>query len=292
MKFKDDFHIYAIITIIFWSLAYVLTRLALIHFSAYSLGFLRYFVASCALIVIVIAVKIKPPKKSDLKWFALTGATGFFLYIITFNKGCETVTASTSSIIIATVPVITALIAHFIYKERLKGIQWVATALSFSGVALLTMFNGIFTISNELIWLLLAAVCLSLYNILQRKLTKTYSALQTSAFSIFGGTIMLSIFLPASVAEVKCAPAVPLLYVAILGVFSSAIAYVSWSKAFSLARNTSSVSNYMFVTPFLTTLLGFLLAGEIPDFLTILSGVIILSGLLLFNFGGRLITPP
>jgi drug/metabolite transporter (DMT)-like permease len=163
------------------------------------------------------------------------------------------------------VPVITALIAHFIYKERLKGIQWVATALSFSGVALLTMFNGIFTISNELIWLLTAAVCLSLYNILQRKLTKTYSALQTSAFSIFGGTIMLSIFLPASVAEVKCAPAVPLLYIAILGVFSSAIAYVSWSKAFSQARNTSSVSNYMFVTPFLTTLLEMSSGGCFPD---------------------------
>ena len=287
MKFKDSFHVYAIITIVFWSLAYVLTRLALKHFSAYPLGFLRYFVASCALIVIVATAKIKPPKKSDAKWFILTGATGFFLFMLTFNKGCETATASTSSIVIATSPIITALMAHFMYQERLKGFQWAATLISFSGVVVLTIFNGIFTVDRGLIWLLSAAISLSLYNLLQRKLTKTYSALQTSAYSIFSGTIMLSVFLPASVAEVKSAPAIQLLYIAILGIFSSAIAYVSWSKALSKAKYTSSVSNYMFVTPFLATLLGFLLAGETPDFSTILGGIIILSGLLIFNFAGR-----
>jgi hypothetical protein len=34
------------ITIFFWSLAYVLTRIALRHYSALPLGFLRYFIAS------------------------------------------------------------------------------------------------------------------------------------------------------------------------------------------------------------------------------------------------------
>jgi drug/metabolite transporter (DMT)-like permease len=150
------------------------------------------------------------------------------------------------------------------------------------------MSNGEFTVNAGLIWLFAAAVFLSSYNLLQRKLTKNYSALQTSAFSIFAGTIMLSIYIPASIAEVNSAPAIQLFYVAVLGVFSSAVAYVSWSKAFALAKNTSSVSNYMFVTPFLATLFGFLIAGETPDNSTVLGGIIIFSGLLLFSFGNKL----
>ena len=69
----------------------------------------------------------------------------------------------------------------------------------------------------------------------------------------------------------------------LLGVFSSAVAYVSWAKAFSIAPNTSSVSNYMFVTPFLATLLGFFISGELPTGRTLLGGAIILSGMFFFQ---------
>ena len=58
MKLKDSFHPYAIITIFFWSLAYVLTRLTLQYFSAFSLGFLRYFIASCTLLIVAIITKM------------------------------------------------------------------------------------------------------------------------------------------------------------------------------------------------------------------------------------------
>jgi len=58
----------------------------------------------------------------------------------------------------------------------------------------------------------------SIYNLLQRKLTKSYQALQSSAFSIF----------------------------------------------------------------------GFLMANEVPDKATLTGGTIILSGILIFNFGGKI----
>ena len=289
LKLKDSFHPYACMTIIFWSLAYVLTRLTLQYFSALSLGFLRYFAASCALLVIVLTARIKAPNKADLKWYLLAGFFGFFLYMIAFNKGCVTVTASTSSLVIATVPVITALLARFIYREKLSVLQWAAMAIEFCGVALLLLMDHAFSLNGGLLWLILAAIALSVYNLLQRKLTKTYTGLQASAYSIFAGTLMLTIFLPASVREVPSAPPVQLLYIAILGIFSSAIAYATWAQAFKKATKVSSVSNYMFVTPFLTTLLGFLLAGEKPDVPTIAGGAVILTGMLIFNFGGRIL---
>ena len=115
---KKSYHFYAIITIIFWALAFVFTRLGLQYFDVYSLSFLRYLVASITLLVIICFIKINRPKKEDLFSFILSGALGFFLYVILFNKGTALVSAATSSIIIATVPVFTALLATFFYKEN------------------------------------------------------------------------------------------------------------------------------------------------------------------------------
>lgn len=288
MKIKNNYHIYAMITIIFWSLAYVLTRLSLQYFTPFSLGFLRYFVASCTLIIVWVFTRMKLPQRKDLPYFVVAGALGFFFYMIAFNLGQKTVTASTGSIVIATVPLLTAFIARFVYKEKLSFVQWLALIIEFAGVAVLTLMNGILSFNIGLVWLFLAALALSLYNLLQRRLTKKYSALQTSAFSIFFGTILLAVFLPASVKQVFNAPPLQWGYLVILGVFSSAIAYVSWSKAFAKAEKTSQVSNYMFITPFLTSLLGYLLADEIPELSTLVGGGIILLGVFVFNFGERL----
>lgn len=287
MKFKNSFHPYAMVTIVFWSLAYVLTRLTLQYFSAFSLGFLRYFVASGALLVIAVMTKMQLPRKRDIPWFLASGGIGFFFYMIAFNQGQATVTAATGSVVIATVPVITALFARFVYGEKLMRFQWCAIAVEFVGVAVLTLMNSTFSVNTGLLWLLLAALALSIYNLLQRKLTKTYTALQASAYSILFGTCMLAVFAPTAIQEVSQAPSIQYFYLAVLGVCSSAVAYVSWAKAFSKARKTSQVSNYMFVTPFLTSILGFLLAGEVPDKATLVGGGIILLGVFLFNFGGR-----
>lgn len=285
MRIKDSPHPYAAITIIFWSLAYVLTRVLVQYFSVYSLGFLRYFVASCALVIIALITKMRLPRLIDLGWFLLSGAAGFFFYIIAFNTGSVYVSASTSSLAIATVPVITALFSCIIYHEKIKGFQWIAIIIEFSGVMLLTLINGDFMVNKGLLWLFLAAISLSSYNLLQRRLLKNYSALQVSTFSIFTGTLMLTIFLPGSVEEVTNAMPIHIFYIAVLGVFSSAIAYLTWSVAFSKTKMTSTVSNYMFITPFLTTLLGFLVSREVPDLPTVLGGAVILTGLFIFNFG-------
>jgi drug/metabolite transporter (DMT)-like permease len=287
MKLKDSFHTYAMITIVFWSFAYVLTRATLQYFSVYSLGFLRYFIASCALVVIAILTKMSFPRKSDLIWFIFAGTVGFFLYVIAFNKGQLSVTASTASIVIATVPVLTALLAQMIYKENLNKFQWLAIGIEFAGVLVLTLMNGIFSINLGLFWLFLAALVLSMYNLLQRKLTKTYTALQTSAFSIFFGTLLLAIFLPSSIREASSAPNIQIFYVVMLGIFSSAIAYVTWSIAIAKAKQTSQVSNYMFINPFLTSIIGFFMAGEIPEQSALIGGTIILLGIVVFNFGEK-----
>ena len=288
MKWKDSYHPYAMVTILFWSLAYVLTRLCLQYFSAFSLGFLRYFIASLALLVMAVWTKMRPPRKKDIPLFIASGAMGFFLYMIAFNQGQARVTAATASVVIATVPVITSLLASLLYREKLQGFQWVAILVEFAGVVVLTLMDSAFTVNGGLFWLFLAACSLAVYNLLQRKLTKTYSALQASTYSIFCGTIMLAVFAPMSIREVSHAPKAQYVYLLILGVCSGAIAYVTWSKAFSKAKQTSLVSNYMFLTPFLTSILGFALAHEYPGRATLVGGALILLGVGFFNMAGSL----
>jgi drug/metabolite transporter (DMT)-like permease len=43
----------------------------------------------------------------------------------------------------------------------------------------------------------------------------------------------------------------------------------------------------MFVTPLLTSILGFVIAGETIDISTLVGGTIIILSLLLFNIGGK-----
>ena len=276
---------YALATVFCWALAFVFTRMTLSYFSAASLGFLRYLVASAALIVIAIVTKMKPPKVVDWPLFLVSGFFGFFLYMIVFNKGLSSVPAATASVVNATVPVVTALIAGVVYQEKVQGFQWASVVVELVGVVVLTAMSGGLTQSGGLMWLFLAALSLSTYNILQRKLTKKYSAMQASTYSIFARTLMLAIFSPMAFRELAAAPAIQYAYVILLGVFPSAIAYVSWSVAFSKAERTSQVSNYTVLTLFFTSLLGIVVLGETPNTATLVGGGITLAGVLLFNYG-------
>jgi drug/metabolite transporter (DMT)-like permease len=266
-------------------MAYVYTRIALQHFSAYSLGFLRYLISSGGLALAVALLKTETPKKKDLGLFAASGAVGFSLYVIVFNIGSATVTGATGSVIVSTAPVVTALLARVIYDERLRALQWIAIVIEFVGVLILTLGNGTFTVNMGVLWLSLAALLLGSYNLLQRRLTRSYTAFQASAFSIFAGTLMLAVFIPSSIREMPGVTLSQFGALVMLGVFPGAVAYVAWSKALERADNTSSVSNYMFLTPFLAALLGFLLAKEVPDSSTLLGGTVVLTGVLLFNLG-------
>lgn len=283
MKKPASFHPYAITTVVLWAIGYVLTKIALEHFSALSVSFLRFGVASVVMAVICLVTKMKLPAKRDLPWFAAAGIIGFFLYMIAFNIGTSHVTAATSSVIIASVPVFTALLAAIIFKEKLKTYQWIAIAVEFTGILILTLYGAVFSANVGALWLLFGALFLSSYNLLQRKLTRTYSALQATTYSIFFGTLFLLIFSPSAISELKTTPIIPLISILFMGVFGSAIAYITWSKAFEKAEQTSQVSNYMFFTPFITGILGFLMIGEVPDPSTWIGGAFIIIGAIIFS---------
>lgn len=279
--------LYSFGTVLLWASSFPLTKVALVHFSAFSVGLLRYLFASALLLVIVSVKRIPFPAARDIPKFFLAGASGFALYMVAFNMGSMTLTSATASILIATGPILTAILARILFKEKLLLVGWISVAIEFLGILILTLWNGAFSVNIGILWMLLAALCISVYNLCQRSFTAKYTALQTSAYSIFAGTILLLVFLPQTIPALQTASLQDLLTVAYLGIFPGAVGYMWWTKALSISEKTSDVTNFMFVTPFLAALFGFLIHRETPTVSILVGGVVILLGLFLFQFSRR-----
>jgi len=287
MKLRDSFHTYAVITVLLWSLSYVFTRLALRYFSSVNLGFLRFGIASVALIAGLVATKTPLPALRDLPWFFGKGITSFFLYMMAFNRGSKTVSAATISVIISTSPILTALLVRIFYKEKLKTIQYVAIGIEFLGVFILTALNGILTVNTGALWLVLASFSGAVSNLFLRKLLQRYKAFPATAYSILIGTVFMGIFSRGAIGELRNAPGNQIVILLVLGLLPSAVAYVTWSEAFKKAKTTTSVTNYLFTTPFITALLGLVAAGERLESSTIIGGIVILAGMFVFHYGEK-----
>lgn len=274
--------IFAFLTVLFWSSAYVFTKVALQHYSFSSLAFLRCAIAAVCLGGVVLAKRSPFPGRSALPRFLLAGATGFALYILIFNKGSATLNPTTSCIVISTSPIITAFLAQAAFGEKLRRAGWYAIALAFCGILVMTLWDGSLLLSGGIAWIFAAAVLISVYNLLQRSLSRRYSALTVTTYSFLAATLLLLPFSPEAVAQMRDASTAQLVLAAFLGVCPSAAAYLCWAKALAHAPSTGAVSNYMFLTPFLALLLDYAVTGQLPGTATFVGGAIILSGLWLF----------
>lgn len=282
-------NLFAFATIAIWASAFPLTKIAMLHFEPGVLGFLRCAIAAVVLLIIGKIKHIRlPQKKTDLLWFLLAGASGFGLYLLLFNMGIKTLTSATSSLVLALTPVLTAIAAAKMYQESIKPIGWCMIGLAFAGVVILLLWDGLFSVNGGLLWTLSAMVIFSGYNIISRRLSaQGYTPLEIAVYGVFSGTLILFFYLGPGIAELSSATLPQLLSLLYLGVFPSGLAYFFWGAALSLTERTSEVTNYMFVTPLLSALLGFLLLGEIPSAGTLIGGGVIIGSIVIFNLKGK-----
>ena len=283
-KILQSPHFYAFITSLCWSMAYVITRVASRYVMPYYLGYVRCVIASITLLLVLLVRRYPLPKPKELGWFAVAGAFGVTLYMNFFNRGAALVTTATGNVILAISPIVIAVAARGLFKEKLMAVQWVAIAVAFAGVVVLTVVSGGLTVNFGLVWLLLAVLVFSTYNLIQRHLAKTYNTVVITAYGFFFGTLFYSFAAPPAFGAFAAAPPKVWLCVIILGAVCSGLAYGFWAKAFSLAKNASTVSNYMSINPFLSAVFGLTIGDPIENS-AIYGGVIIMAGIFLFNFG-------
>ena len=278
-----NYHIFALITVSLWASSFSYTKMALEVFTVPVISMYRFIFAGLFMLAFGIIKKIGLPDKRDIPIFLLSACVGFSLYQLVFNKGIDMLTSATACIVIAITPVITAIFARIIFKEKIQIGGWIAIGICFFGIVVLMLWDGVLSINMGIFWMLIAAIFLATYNLLQRKLTKKYTALQTTAYSIIIGSLMLLVFLPQGITQAANATWVHWGAVIFLGILPSAIAYLLWAKAISLAEKTSEVTNFMFIQPAIAMLLGFLVISEIPTIGMYVGAGIIIFGLFLFS---------
>lgn len=276
-------HCCALCAVVLWSSAYVFTKVALASFTPATLAFLRCAVAALALLCVAARRAKSSCRARDWPVFLLSGVLGFSLYLWLFNTGQAGLTAATSCVLISTAPLITAVMAAALLHERLRPSGWLALALAFAGVLILMLWDGTLSLNDGIFWSLGAAVCISGYNLLQRRHAGRCGTLTLTAWSFACAALTLSPFAPEAVRRFCLAPWTHCCAVVFLGLFPSALAYLLWAKALSLAKSAGTAAAYMFLTPLFSLLLGYAVLAEVPGPGTFAGGAVILAGLALFQ---------
>ena len=280
---KQKYWVFASITVFLWGSGSVLIRLAFDTFSVTTLATARCYLAAVVMIIICAINKAPLPQLRDIPLFFVAGAVGFSVYMIIYNLGFSRVTAATGNVVMSSSPIFTAVIAQILFKERIRLLGWVFMGVSFVGILILVLWNGVLLINEGVLWLILTAIFLSAYNMIQRRLTRRYTAIQSTAYSLAAGALLLTPFLPGTARDIANTPPIAIAVLLYLGLGGSCFAYLCWSKALSLAKRSADVANFLYLPSFIAAIIAFIIFSEIPDWGTVIGGAFILFGLYMFQ---------
>ncbi|RYM04962.1 DMT family transporter [Sporolactobacillus sp. THM7-7] len=273
------------LAVILWASAFAGIRVGLTAYSPLHLALLRLIIGSAGLAVFALATHMRWPEKSDLPAILLSGFMGFTVYHAALNIGETEVSAGLSSLIVSLAPVFTSVFAALFLKERLGLIGWIGTAISFGGVALISLgTEGGLQFNDHVLWILLAACSESIYFVIQTPFLKKYGSLTFTAYTIWAGTLFMLFFSPGILHEIVSAPLGTTITAVYLGIFPTVIAYLALAYAISRVGSAQGTSS-IYLTPVLAFLIAWVWLGEVPGLSAIIGGVITIAGVWCVNIG-------
>jgi drug/metabolite transporter (DMT)-like permease len=277
----------ALVTVVVWGSAFAGIRAGLRAYSPTHVALLRYLVASLALAIYALLTRMPLPAWRDLPGLALIGLVGIAFYNVALNYGEVTVPSGTASLLIAAAPIGIALLAILLHGERLQIYGWLGIGLGFVGVTIIAWgTGGGFRFEPRALAILAAAVASALYSVGQKPYLARYSALQCTAYAIWGGTLALLLFSGGLLGELHSAPLASTAAVCYLGVFPGALGYVMWN--YTLSRlPASTAGSILYLVPPVAVLVAWAVLGETPTLVALLGGILVVGGVILVNTWGR-----
>jgi drug/metabolite transporter (DMT)-like permease len=271
----------------------VAVRIAVRDVPPFSLAVLRFGQGGLLLlgILLVVAPGLLRVSRARLRRFGLLGAVLFALFPLTFNVGLQFTEASRGALMLATMPIWSALLGRAA-GERLMARQIVGVVLSVLGIGLAFVEPGqaVADDGRSLIGdglLLLTGLLGALYGLLAKRVLAVDNPATVTTYAMLIGTAVL---LPAALIE-GMVPAMDRLdarllgLVVFLGVAGGAAAFLLWTWALSRLTPTQ-VAVYVNLNPIVAALLGVLVLGERSSGLFLVGFAGVVTGVLLVNWPG------
>jgi drug/metabolite transporter (DMT)-like permease len=286
----------AFVAAVLFGSSVVAVRVAVQEVPPLSLAVLRFGQGGLLLVFVLLLVggrDVLRVKWRDLPLLVLLGAIFFAVFPVTFNVSLRLIEASRGALLLATIPLWSALLARISRSERLAPRQVVGVLISLAGVGLALAERGVGgqgglgTLAGDAL-MLVTALCGASYGVLAQRAFARYAALTVTAYAMVLGTLLL---LPAAVAEglVGVLPQLDLQATALLvflGVFGGALGFFLWT--FALTRLTpTQVAVYINLNPLVAILLAAVLLAERLTIVFAMGFGAVLVGVLLVNWPKR-----
>jgi drug/metabolite transporter (DMT)-like permease len=282
----------AVMCLIFGS-SYIAMKIALRSLNPMTIVFSRYTIAAILLYSIYYFSGSKEKiKKEDLKGLIFLCLLEPGLFFIFDAYGLKYTTAIRASILLSTIPILTAVVAALIIKEKLTPLKLLTTLGSIAGVAFVISSKEGAGFKNNYLFgdILILGACISaaFYMTYARKMSFRYSFFTITRFQSLVAVIF---FLPLAAGEVifQGVPSptlISLVGVVFLGAAGSAIGYLLLNFTISRlsAANAAIFSNLI---PVVTMALSAIILSETVGIKKIIGLLIILSFIFILSWGER-----
>jgi len=286
----------AVTATVVWSGNFVVARGVISQIPPVSLAFYRWLTAS--IIIVPIGLKKIREESAIIRvhwkyffWISLTGITLYntFLYV----AGHYTPAINLALIATTTSPIMAIALAAIFLKEKIGPLRLIGLFICIAGILLLLSQGSIyrlmgFRFSTGDWWLLAGALMFAVYNTLVKRKPAGISAVSFLAVVFVSGTLML---LPAFIWEMNTTE--PILFdkkligiILYLGAGACVISYLCWNAAIGIlgSARTALFGNLI---PIFSTLEAVLILDEKITAIHIISGCLVMLGLVLANISKR-----
>jgi drug/metabolite transporter (DMT)-like permease len=269
-----------------WSINYIVGKITLTHFDAWTLASFRFQISAVVLLALYFSQRTRTPLRArDLWTFAYLGFFGYAINQGSFVVGLSLTTSDHSAIIVALGPILILAMARGMRLETLTAGKILGMLISFSGVLLLETEQGSPLHSPLLVGDLITlagTLGYSIYTVLAKRVAGSYDTISVNTFN---ASIAAILWLPLALrqgsrlnwAGVGLVGWAGLLYMVLCSAVGGYLLFYWLLRHMDASRVV--VVNYL--QPVVVVLLSVPLLAERPSLRLLASGALVLLGVYL-----------
>ena len=275
---------------VLWAFNFIVVKTAVAVLPPVGFTFLRFAIASTTLLLLLRwrEGSIGLPRR-DLVAICGLGALGFGIYQILWTTGLTLMPAGDSALIIASTPVLVAILAVIAGSDVLTRAKLVGGVVSFLGVALVIASGAGLSLGESLAGeaiTLLAALCWSVYLAFGAPFLGRHTPLRATTWATVAGTTVLAPvaiiqLASAGLTEVPVDAVGAVLYSGFLAAGVSNVIVQNGVKVIGPTRTSA----FQFLVPALAVVFAFLFLAEPIRPGQVLGGLVIVLGVLITRGG-------